>query len=75
MGFTRVRKFDIEDFCIDFYFDKLTKRMNSFQSYAEFCDQEYRDILKHVNCTLVKFIKDCRNNFVAVCHFKELFYK
>ena len=41
----------MEDFCIEiyFYFDKITKRKNALQSYAEFCDQEYRDILKHVN--------------------------
>ena len=49
--FTRVTKFDIEDFWIDiyFYFDKSTNRKKALQSYAEFCDQEYRDILKHVN--------------------------
>ena len=23
--------------------------MNALQGYAEFCDQEYRDILKHIN--------------------------
>ena len=51
VGFTRVTKFDIEDFCIDiyFYFDKSSKRKNALQNYAEFCDQEYRQILKHVN--------------------------
>ena len=51
VGFTIVTKFDIEDFCIDtyFYFDKSTKQKNALQSYAEFCDREYRDILKHVN--------------------------
>ena len=50
-GFTKVTKFDIEDFCIDIYcyFDKSRKRKNALQSYAEFCDQENRDILKHVN--------------------------
>ena len=38
-------------FCIDifYYFDKTTKRKNALQGYAEFCDQEYRDILKHIN--------------------------
>ena len=41
----------VEDFCIDifYYFDKSTKRKNALQGYAEFCDQEYRDILKHIN--------------------------
>ena len=49
-GFTCNTKFDV-DFCIDifYYFDKSTKRKNALQGYAEFCDQEYRDILKHIN--------------------------
>ena len=50
-GFTCNTKFDVEDFCIDifYYFVKSTKRKNALQGYAEFCDQEYRDILKHIN--------------------------
>ena len=50
-GFMCNTKFDVEDFCIDifYYFDKSTKRKNALQGYAEFCDQEYRDILKHIN--------------------------
>ena len=51
--FTRSTKFDVEDTCIDifYYFDKSTKRFfyKVLQGYAEFCDQEYRDILKHIN--------------------------
>ena len=51
VGFTRDTKFDIEDFCIDiyFYFNKNTKRKTALQSYAEFSDQEYHDILNHLN--------------------------
>ena len=50
-GFTCNTKFDVEDFCTDifYYFDKSTKRKNALQGYAKFCDQEYRDILKHIN--------------------------
>ena len=50
-GFTCNTKFDVEDFCIDifYYFDRSTKRNNALQGYAEFCDQGYRDILKHIN--------------------------
>ena len=42
--------FDVEEFCIDIYywFDKSTKRKNSLLSYCTFCDQEYRNIIKHV---------------------------
>ena len=49
VGFTRAIKFDREDFCIDiyFYFDKSTKQKNVLQSYAEFYDKKYCDILKH----------------------------
>ena len=41
----------MEDFCIDlfYYFDKSTKRKGVLREYYEFCDQEYRKILKHVN--------------------------
>ena len=50
-AFTSVTGFDVEDFCIDlfYYFDKSTKRKGVLQEYYEFCDQEYRQILKHVN--------------------------
>ena len=50
-GFTCNTKLDVEDFCVDifYYFDKSTKRKNALQVYVEFCDQEYRDILKHTN--------------------------
>ena len=43
--------FDVEEFTIDLYywFEKSTKRKNNLQSYCEFCDQEYRSIIKHVS--------------------------
>ena len=42
--------FDVEEFCLDIYywFDKSTKRKNSLLSYYTYCDQEYRNIIKHV---------------------------
>ena len=44
-------KFDVEDLLIDnfYYFDKSTKRKNELAEYCDFCDVEYRKILKHVN--------------------------
>ena len=50
-GFTCNTIFDVEYFCIDifYYFDKSTKRTNALQGYAEFFDQEYCVILKHIN--------------------------
>ena len=43
--------FDIEDFMVDLYywFVKSTKRKNCLRSYCEFCDQEYRSIIKNVS--------------------------
>ena len=54
-GFTCNTKFDEENFCIDifYYFDRSAKRKNALRSYAKFCDQEYRDILKHINVRLL----------------------
>ena len=50
-AFASVTGFDVEDFCIDvfYYFDKSTKRKGALKSYNEFCNQQYRKILKHVN--------------------------
>ena len=49
--FTCNAKFDVEDFYLDifYYFYKSTKRKNASQGNTEFCDQECRDILKHIN--------------------------
>ena len=43
-----VTGFDIGDFVVDifYYFDKSTKRQASLKEYCEFCDQDYRKILK-----------------------------
>ena len=45
-AFTKVTSFDVEDFCIDFYyfFDKSSKCKSILESYSKFCDQEYRQI-------------------------------
>ena len=32
-----------------YYFDKSTKRKNGLAEYCEFCDVEFRHILKHVS--------------------------
>ena len=48
-AFTSVTPFQTEDFCVFYYFDKSTKRKCSLKTYYEFCDQEYRQILKHIN--------------------------
>lgn len=43
--------FEVEDMMVDLYywFDYSTKRKNKLAEYADFCDQEYRQIVKHVS--------------------------
>ena len=43
--------FDVEDLLVDIYywFDYSTKRKCKLVEYTDFCDQEYRKIIKHVN--------------------------
>ena len=50
-AFSDAANFDIEDILVDlfYWFDHLTKRKNSLADYTEFCDQEYRQVLKHVS--------------------------
>lgn len=50
-AFSCATGFDVEDMMVDLYywFDYSTKRKNKLAEYAEFCDQEYRKVLKHVS--------------------------
>ena len=50
-AFTQSCGFDVEEFTIDlfYWFDKSTKRKNELLSFCEFCDQEYRKVIKHVS--------------------------
>ena len=43
--------FDVEDLMVDVYywFDYSTKRKSLLAEFTEFCDQDYRKILKHVS--------------------------
>ena len=43
--------FDVEELVIDLYywFEKSTKCKNELRSYCRFCDQDYREIVKHVS--------------------------
>ena len=51
VAFSSCVGFDIEEFTVDLYywFEKSTKRKNCLRSYCEFCDQEYRSIIKNVS--------------------------
>ena len=44
-------KFDIEEIVVDvfYHFSSSTKRKSGLEKYCNFCDIEYRKILKHIN--------------------------
>ena len=48
--FSGETNFDVQDLCVDIYyfFDKSTNRKQDRQQFAQFCDQGYREIIKHV---------------------------
>ena len=50
-AFSCATGFDFEDMMVDLYywFDYSTKRKNKVAEYAEFCDQEYCQIIRHVS--------------------------
>ncbi len=50
-AFSDVTDFNLEEMCIDiyYYFDKSSKRKSLLGEFADFCEVEYRQIVKHVN--------------------------
>ena len=50
-AFNAETRFDVEDLLVNIYywFDYSTKRKCKLVEYTDFCDQEYRKIIKHVN--------------------------
>ena len=50
-GYYSSSKFDAEEFLIDlyFWFEHSSKRKNELRSFCEFCDQDYRNIIKYVS--------------------------
>ena len=50
-AFAATSGFDAEDFSVDlfYWFDKSTQRKSVLADYYEFCDVEYRSIIKQVN--------------------------
>lgn len=43
--------FDVEDMLVDLYywFDKSTKRKNELSDFCDFCNMQYRQVVKHVS--------------------------
>ena len=48
---TEVVGFDVKDFLVDIYylFDKSTKRQVQLESFCNFCDQDFKKVVKHVS--------------------------
>jgi len=49
--FQKSSGFDVEDLCVDVYhwFEKSTKRKGILKEFCEFCDSEYREIVRYVS--------------------------
>ena len=49
--FSNIIGFDVQDLMVDlyYYFDKSPKRKQELKEFAEYCDQPYRKIIKHVS--------------------------
>ena len=49
--FTEVVGFDVEDFLVDIYYwlDKSTKLQVQLESFCNFCDQDFKKVIKHVS--------------------------
>lgn len=65
-AFSCTTGFEVEDMMVDLYywFDYSTKRKNKLAEYADFCDQEYRQIVKHVSTrwlSLEKSVTKCKD--------------
>ena len=50
-AFHAISGFDVEDVCVDlfYWFDKSTKRKGILNEYCEFCDADYREIVRYVS--------------------------
>ena len=67
--------FDVEDMMDDlfYWFDYSTKQKNKLVEYAEFCDQEYRQIVKHVSTRWLSLEKSVSWTFTQYASFKSYF--
>lgn len=63
-SFSDTTEFNLEDICIDvyYYFDKSSKRKSLLDEYAEFCEIDYRQIIKHVNTRWLRVETVVRRN-------------
>lgn len=74
-AFSAATGFDVEDTMIDLYywFDYSTKRKNKLAEYAEFCDQDYRQIVKHVSTRWLSLEKSVARTLTQYASLKSYF--
>lgn len=74
-AFSCATGFDVEDMMIDlfYWFDYSTKRKNKLAEYVEFCDQEYRQIVKHVSTRWLSLEKSVTRTLTQYASVKSYF--
>ena len=68
-AFSCTTGFEVEDMMVDLYywFDYSTKRKNKLAEYANFCDQEYRQIVKAREHAMAELGKACHKDPDTIC--------
>ncbi len=74
-AFSDVTDFNLEEMCIDiyYYFDKSSKRKSLLGEFADFCEVEYRQIVKHVNTRWLSLETAVRRNLDMYPALKSFF--
>ena len=51
VAFAVVSDFSVEDHCVDlfYWFDKSSKRKSILKEYYDFCDEEYKEVIKYIS--------------------------
>ena len=50
-GFEKIVNFSVDDLCVDifYWFDPSSKKKNLLSEFCDFCDVQYRHVIKHVS--------------------------
>ena len=74
-AFSCTTGFEVEDMMVDLYywFDYSTKRKNKLAEYADFCNQEYRQIVKHVSTRWLSLEKSVTRTLTQYASLRSYF--
>ena len=72
----RVSKFNLEDVCIDifYWFDKSTNHKGVLNRFCEFCDSNYREIVRYVSVHWLSLEQAVHCILQLIHHWKATFY-